>query len=92
MVSLRFRFTTTPTVEQHCVCGYTVDAASPAPGTPDDAIPKVDDFTMCLRCARVYQFTEGLQLRGPLQRCEVPPDVLDAAAQLEGFLEREGKP
>ena len=45
-----------------CTCGYRMDAASDARG---DASPVPGDVSLCLKCAKVWLFDEGLLQREP---------------------------
>ena len=45
-------------------CGYDIDAHSPmGKDTPEDAVPRPGDVTLCLRCLCYMEYGEGLSLR-----------------------------
>jgi len=60
------RATETAVPANQCTCGYRFECATPAAGvngTAADVEPAPGDLTLCMRCARVWQFTDSMGIR-----------------------------
>jgi hypothetical protein len=69
------RTTTDLPEAQKCVCGSWVECSTPAGSeTEPTAVPSPGDLTLCLRCGRLYTYTETMAL-APQSIEALPPNV-----------------
>jgi hypothetical protein len=75
--------------KSRCVCGYEVDAATPAPvpGTARDARPKPGDLTVRLRCGRAWQFDVEGKL-APIDVMKLSPEDLANVRRVQAAIVR----
>jgi hypothetical protein len=47
-------------------CGHTLDAVTAGPESPD-ATPEPGDYSVCIKCASLMVFGDGLKVRAPTE-------------------------